>query len=238
MDIAAVIPVRKGSVRLKNKNGLPFGDQDSLIAWKINQLKQVLPPERIYLSTEAEDYKDIGRQLGVQIHNREPRLADESMSPFADVLFGVVSDIEHEYIAWCPVTSPLMSPTDYHQAFAVYESEVINGSHDSVMGVMLLKEYLWSEEKSLNYEASDQHVYSQGLPNIYQVTNSIHIRDREAILRDHYHTGSNPYKLPLSKLAGVDIDYPEDYEMAVALYSLYCKKYMGKLQNRVLLLYE
>lgn len=223
VGIAAVVPARKGSVRLPNKNGLPFGDQDSLIAWKIAQLKQVLPADKIYLSTEAEDYKAIGQAAGVNIQHRSAELADERISPFSEVLHGVVSEIPHEHIAWCTVTSPLMSPGEYARAFELYNAHVIRGSHDSLMGVNLLKEYLWEEHKSLNYDASANHIYSQHLPNIYRLTNSIHMRDRESILRQRYHTGQNPYKLKLSKLAGIDIDHQEDYDMAVALYPLYQK---------------
>lgn len=224
MDIAAIIPARKDSTRLINKNGLPFGNQPSLIAWKITQLLDVLPANRIYLSTESDEYQKIGASFNINIHKRPAILADEQVSSFSDVLAGVISDINHQHIAWCTVTSPLMSPSEYNASFNAYQTHVIEGSHDSLMGVNLLKEYLWKEDGALNYDASAGHVYSQHLPNIYRLTNSIHIRDRESILQDKYHTGKNPYKMPLSKLAAVDIDYQDDYDMALALYPLYQKQ--------------
>jgi len=52
-DITAVIPVREGSTRLKNKNVAPFAGTNLLIN-KINQLKEVKEISRIVVSSDSD----------------------------------------------------------------------------------------------------------------------------------------------------------------------------------------
>ena len=48
-EITAIVPVRKGSVRVKNKNIRPFGES-SLLELKIKQLKKVSGISEIIVS--------------------------------------------------------------------------------------------------------------------------------------------------------------------------------------------
>ncbi|NMA96408.1 MAG: acylneuraminate cytidylyltransferase, partial [Clostridiales bacterium] len=58
-SISAIIPVREGSERVREKVLLPFGNV-SLYEWKISQLLQVLQPDNIIVSTNSERLIDIG----------------------------------------------------------------------------------------------------------------------------------------------------------------------------------
>ena len=50
--ITAIIPVRKNSVRLRNKNFLPFYKKKSLLEIKIEQLKNVKFIDKIVISSD------------------------------------------------------------------------------------------------------------------------------------------------------------------------------------------
>lgn len=220
-DLAIVVPARRGSSRIPNKSMLPFGDSPSLIEWKLRQLVAVIDPARIYLSSEDEEFLSIAQKLGVSRHKRDLRLATGHIVPMAEVITGIVREIPHEHIAWCTVVCPLMPPQEYLTAFRRYDEGVINGSFDSLLGVNAMKEYFWFEGKALNYQANRNHVSSQDLPGVAKVTNSLYMSPRQDILDREYLVGSNPILQDLSRLSGVDIDYPEDYRFAQALYALY-----------------
>jgi CMP-N-acetylneuraminic acid synthetase len=230
-DLGIVIPVRKGSSRIANKSMLPFGGADSLIEWKLEQLVKVIDPWRIYLSSEDEEFLAIARRFGVSCHKRELRLATDHIAPFRDVITGIVRDIPHEHIAWCTVVCPLMAPQEYLDSFHLYHEAVVHGAHDSLLGVNLMKEYFWSREGSLNYEATRNHTISQNLPDWFKVTNSIYMSPRQDILRREYFLGPNPAFSQLSKLAGVDIDYIEDYRVARALHTIYHEDRLDALRE-------
>ncbi|MEP3226791.1 MAG: hypothetical protein ABJO01_12515 [Parasphingorhabdus sp.] len=222
-DLAVVVPVRRGSSRIAEKCLLPFGNQPSLIEWKLTQLCQIIDPQRIYLSSEDDEFLKLGERFGVSNHHRARHLAIDHIVPFRDVISGIVKDIPHTHIAWSTVVCPLMAPQEYADAFRVYFDQVIRGGKDSLIGVNLMQEYFWSRDGALNYQADRNHTISQELPEWFKVTNSIYMASRQDILAREYFIGEHPILQPLSKLAGVDIDYIEDYRIAQALYAVYAE---------------
>lgn len=194
-DLAVVIPIRLGSSRVSQKGLLPVGnEQISLLAWKIRQLKKVIPANRIYVSTEADVFKVIAEEEGVSIHHRDEYLADGHKASFSEVIVGIVKDIPHEHIAWVTCVVPLMNPQEYLQGFREYKENVIpeRSEFDSLVSVNLLKEYFWDDDKPINYEATSNHTISQELPNIYRVTNGLYMSSKENILEKKYLLGSKP----------------------------------------------
>ena len=225
-DLGVIVPVRRGSSRIAEKCLLPFGDQETLIEWKLAQLVRVMDPACIYLSTEDEEFLALGERFGVSKHHRPRHLAVGHDAPFRDVITGIVRDIPHAHIGWATVVCPLMSPPEYRAAFAAYREQVVGGTHDSLLGVNLTQEYYWSHDGALNYRADRYHTISQELPEWFRVTNSLYMAPRDLILEREYFLGDNPVLQELSKLAGIDIDYIEDYRIARALYAVYREERM------------
>ncbi|RYZ49134.1 MAG: acylneuraminate cytidylyltransferase [Sphingobacteriales bacterium] len=221
-DISVIIPVREGSTRVKDKVTLPFHQDMNLLEWKIFQLKQVHPADRIFVSTNSENLKAMGRNMGVEIHNRRDILCDGHKASFSDVITGIVEDMPTEHFAWVTVVVPLMSPEDYKGGFQLYLDKVVKEkSHDSLVSVNLMKEYLWNEEGALNYRADKNHTISQELPNIYRVTNGLYMRDKASTMEEGYFLGKNPVRHTVSKMAGIDIDEWEDYQFSKAMIPFY-----------------
>jgi len=222
-DIGVVIPARLGSSRIAEKMTLPF-DGTNLLAWKINQLKEVTSTDNIFVSTEDDMLKEIAFSHGVQVHHRDFYLADRHKAAFNEVITGIVKDVPFDHVAWITAVVPLMSPKEYRRAFEVYVQNVIKDKqNDSLFSVNLLKEYFWDDFKSINYQADKNHTISQELPNFYRVTNGLYMRDKASIMKEEYFLGKNPYKFVVGKIAGIDIDEIEDYDMARALIEVYKK---------------
>ena len=62
--ITAVIPVREGSRRLKNKNVAPFAGTNLLLN-KIEQLKKVPEVNKIVVTSDSDTMLEMARQAGV-----------------------------------------------------------------------------------------------------------------------------------------------------------------------------
>lgn len=220
-NIGVIVPVRLGSSRIKEKALLPFADTN-LLEWKIKQLREVISEKNIFISTESNKLKEIALKNGVQIHHRDFYLADGHKASFSEVITGIVKDIPFEHIAWVTAVVPLMNPHEYNNAFEKYLQFVVKEKiNDSLFSANLLKEYLWDEDKPINYQANKNHTISQELPNIYRVTNGLYMRDKKSILEEKYFLGKKPYKFVVSKIAGIDIDDTEDYLMAKNLLEIY-----------------
>lgn len=232
-DLAVIVPARRGSSRIAEKCLLPFGDQPTLIHWKLSQLVKVIDPARIYVSSEDDEFLAIAESFGASRHRRAKRLSIGHEAPFRDVITGIVSEIEHEHIAWATVVCPLMTPLEYARAFAAYAKQVIGGDKDSLLGVNRVQDYYWSATGALNYTADRNHTVSQDLPEWFKVTNSLYMAPRAQILQREYFLGPAPVLFDLARLAGVDIDYIEDYRIARALFAVYHEDGLGELEAKM-----
>ncbi len=124
-DLGIIIPAKGKSVRLKNKNFLPFGNNKTLLGWKISQLLEVVDKDIIYVSSECNKIKAIAEEYGVNIHHRDPILSDESRSDVSTFTTEIIKDINHEHIAWVHLTNPLMPPSEYQKCFDQYYEYII-----------------------------------------------------------------------------------------------------------------
>lgn len=214
--ITSVIPVRAGSKRLPNKNILPFGDSN-LLVHKIRQLKEVKNIDSIVVSSDSDIMLEMAEKEGVLTHKRDEQFCDDTTLPHRHVALNVSG----EHILWAVCVCPLLEPKSYEKAIDKYKEMVIRKKeYDSLVSVRLFKEYLWNENRPLNYELGAGHVISQNLPDWYIVTNGIYMLPRETMINKNYFLGDNPYKYIVSKFEAVDIDDREDFEVARALLGL------------------
>lgn len=213
-SVTALIPVRAGSRRLKNKNILPFGDSNLLIH-KIRQLKQVKEITTIVVSSDSDIMLQMASDEGVETCKRPKKYCDDVSVPVNEVVKYICKNTIGEHLLWAPCVCPLMGPLHYSEAIKIY---LKNKDHDSLVSVARFKEFLWDENGSVNYDASRRHVISQDLPLMWIVTNGIYLAKRKDMIKWEYFLGKKPYKYEVDKITAVDIDDGEDYEMAKALY--------------------
>ena len=78
-EIVAIVPIRKGSQRIKNKNFRAFGDKN-LLEIKLNSLKKVKLIDKIVVSTDSDLAIKIAKKNGVSYHVREKFYASSKCS--------------------------------------------------------------------------------------------------------------------------------------------------------------
>lgn len=107
MSITAIIPVREGSRRLKNKNIAPFAGTNLLIN-KINQLKQVDAITNIVVSSDSDLMLAMASSQGVLTHKRAPEFCDEKTKTFGEVVAYICENVPGDDILWATCTAPLV----------------------------------------------------------------------------------------------------------------------------------
>lgn len=218
-DLIFIIPVRLGSSRIYQKPLLKFG-KETLLSHKIKQLLEVTNKENIVVSTNSQQLISIANKFKVNIHNRAEWLCQNHISTVSDQVVNVIKEInlDFNHFSWTLITSPLMKVESYLKCIEFYKKYVIDeNKNDSLMTVNLIKEFLWDDNGPINYKCGKKHSYTQDLPNIYRVTNSINMISKKLALKNKYYLGKNPYKYILSKVEGIDIDNYCDYEIAKKL---------------------
>lgn len=217
MSITAIIPVRAGSRRLKNKNIAPFGDTNLLLN-KIAQLQKVPEVDRIVVSSDSDIMLEMAKNAGVDTHKRAIEYCDEKTKTFGEVVRHIAENVDGDHILWATCTSPLVEPELYSRAIAEYFPAIESGKYDSLVSFEMIKRYLWNEKGPLNYELGLKHVPSQQLPPMYIVTDGILLAPRKKMIEWSYFHGKNPYRFVIDKRAAVDVDDGLDLLCARAWY--------------------
>lgn len=203
-SITAVIPVREGSTRLKNKNIAPFAGTN-LLLFKIEQLKCVPEIDQIVVTSDSDHMLAMAAEAGVATHKRGVEYCDEKTKTFGEVVRHVAENVSGEHILWATCTAPLVFPKLYRNAIAQYRRALAEG-FDSLMSVEPFKRYVWTADGPMNYQLGVKHVPSQQLPELYFVTDGILLAPREKMIEWSYFHGPKPYKFKLNKRESVDID--------------------------------
>ena len=115
MSFTAIIPVREGSRRLKNKNIAPFAGTNLLIN-KINQLKEVNEIEHIVVSSDSDMMLKMAESRGVLTHKRSIEYCDEKTKTFGEVVAYICNNVKGDDILWATCTAPLVFPKHYREA--------------------------------------------------------------------------------------------------------------------------
>lgn len=213
MKIKALIAVRSGSERVVNKNLRPFAGAN-LLELKIKQLKTIKELDGIVVNSNDDRMLEIASKLSVETVKRDQYFASNSVS-MSEVYKNMAENIDTDIIMYSNVTNPLVETESYITAIRTFME--ISDKFDSLNSAHLLKEFMFLDNKPINYDLSNQP-RSQDLPNIYALNFAISILFRDNMLKNKNVIGIKPYMYELSEIEAVDIDTQFDFFIAEQLY--------------------
>ena len=223
--LGIIIPVRSGSKRVIDKNTKPFaGNNGGLLEWKLKQLNElkalVREQHRWHVLTEmivsTDDCKcmDIATKLGFKVHERDHKLCLDTTTA-AQMIEHAPKILSTDHIMWVHVTSPLCTAKLYADMITHYSVNKHKMSkYDGLLSVLPFRNFMMnSEGKVINTTGIDPWPRTQDLEVWYEVTHSVFLTSRF----NHFsgsRFGFNPYLYNMPKSACIDVDYPEDFELA------------------------
>ena len=214
MKITAVIPIRSGSQRVKDKNLRAFADTN-LMELKIKNLLQVPELTSIVVNTNSELAIEIVNKSyrGVTTHRREEYYASSqcSGSEFFRNL-GEVTDTD--LFVYCPCTSPFIKPETVSQCINQFIS---TSDYDCLATVSSVKEFLWLDGDPMNYDPAHAP-NSQDLPDVVALNFGVTVVRKEDLIKNSNIIGKNPQFVKTSDIESIDIDTPLDFYIAEQLY--------------------
>lgn len=210
-EIVAVVPVREGSTRIKDKNFIPFGKYPTLVHNKIKQLKDAGCFNHIYLSSDSQRVKKIAEETGVEFLHRDPLMCT-SKPRWDEVIEAILNTVPgNPHVVWAMVTSPLF--TRYKVAVELYLSNL--NVNDSLVGVKEIHEYLIDEKgRPLFYSFGVWHPYSNEIKPLYAINDTVFIAKKSDQLYWKYWIGRKPILFSCDPKESIDINFPEDLETA------------------------
>ena len=213
MKIKALVAVRSGSVRVKNKNIRPFAGS-TLLEVKLAQLKRIPEIDGIIVNSNDDEMLKIAADMGCETVKRDEYYASNSVS-MSDVYRNMAENCDCDVIAYINVTNPLLKDETISKAINMYMDNI--DKYDSLNSAHLIKEFMFKDNLPINYDLRHQP-RSQDLPDIYALNFAISILSREKMIECKNVVGYRPYIYGIDEVEATDIDNPIDFEFAEYVY--------------------
>lgn len=208
MEIAGVIPAKGSSSRVPSKNrteirGLP------LFLWAANNLSRVLPADRIFVDSDDDEILRQTAACGFGTIRRPSALATNATDGNELLLWQASQAPADVYVQHLPPTLFLSEST-----LLSFLAEIERGA-DSAFGVRRLHAYQWSGEQPA-YDLR-RVPNSFDLPELTLESMGLYVVKRAALLAERIRPAGKRAQLELGPIESIDIDYPEDLELARAV---------------------
>ncbi len=228
MKRLAIIPARGGSKRIKNKNIKNFCGQP-MINYIINTARDSELFNKIHVSTESNVIKEVVENNGLTIDFMRPEKLSDDYTPLMPVISFVLNkyksmNFEFDEVWLLMACAPLIDKNDLISASKIYNSQNIN----SIKPLMSITEYPVPIEWSFLKDKEDLihprykgkfKERSQDLPKSYYDSGTFIVFPKTFILALESEGSDKGYiGYQLSKTKAIDIDTPEDWELAETLY--------------------
>jgi len=210
-EITAVIPIRGGSKRCKNKSIRNFADT-TLLELRVEILKKVKGISKIQVNSDCDIILNKAKELGVETFKRDPKYAsDEADGKMVYECLSNACPTEIMLIAFTP--TPFIDENDYQNCIDIFNNETC----DSVISVQHKKDYMFHDKKPVNFNPL-KTCKSQDLPKYYNMTFGVTIVRTDFVKKNHSIWTENPYFYEVDELKALDIDTNMDFLICEEIY--------------------
>lgn len=211
MKTVALIPIKLGSKRVPGKNIKQFFDGTPLMFFIQKACLDARNIDEVYIYCSDDAVVPYVLQ-GVKYLKR-PEFLDGDGYNANDIIREFMKEVEADVYVNAHTTSPFAKTETIEECV----EKVTSGKYDSAFCAESLRTFMWQDEKPINFDP-DHFPRTQDLPQIYGETSIAYVFTKESFLKHNRRLGSKPYIKEVSKIEAIDIDYPEDFEIANAIY--------------------
>ena len=215
-NLVAVVPARKGSQRVKNKNFKSFCGK-SLLIRKIEVLKKIKQINEIIINTDSDEAIKVAKDLGVSFKKREKYFASSECSN-SEFWSHIAEKTDSSFIMFTNCTSPLIKEETYKKIIDTFEAS--KSKNDSINTVTEIKDYLYLNNKPINFNPN-KAPNSQDLPEVVRLNFAVNILPKELMFKKKSLIGNNPLFYKLDEIEGFDINTNYEFEFAEYLFKKY-----------------
>lgn len=206
MKVVAFVPIRLNSKRVVGKNLKLLGGKP-MMCYLLETLVQVPNIDEVYVYCSSDKVRPL-LPAGVKLLKRDTALdSDEALGE--QIYDAFVREVDADVYMLAHTTSPFIKVETINNAI----SKVLQGLHDSAFSAQKIQTFAWYGGKPLNYSPTSIP-RTQTIEPVYVETSAFYIFRREMWVQHHRRVGNTPYMAIVGPVEGVDIDYPEDFELA------------------------
>ena len=209
-----MVPARAGSKTIPRKNVRVLAGKP-LIQYVLETIKQVASSDRIIITTDDDDVKDIAREYGV-IHDRSPGVADDDATldevalEVAEYLKNEKGASDDDILLTIQPTSPLLSSETIKRAL----SKQLEPGCDTVITVTDDRHLRWTMNDDEPAPLFSKRVNRQQMLPVYSETGGVITTKIGNLLNNHTRIGPSVSLIEVDEREGLDIDTYADWALA------------------------
>lgn len=212
MGAVAVVPIKLNNRRLPQKNTKRFTGGQPLCYYILSTLLTVDGLEEVYVYCSNPDIQKYIPN-GVRYLKRSASL-DQDATTMNEVLQCFAKDVPADIYVMAHTTSPFISGTSIEKGLCA----VVSGEYDSSFAAKKLQDFLWKDGVPINYKLNNIP-RTQDLPVLYKETSGFYIYKNDLITKLNQRIGAKPFIVEVGEIESIDIDEPEDFVIADAVYN-------------------
>ena len=218
MKTVAFVPIKLNNQRTPGKNTKRFADGTALITVFLKTLVKVEGLDEVYVFCSNPEIKEYLVE-GVKFLERPEYLDTQQATP-QDIIGEFMKRVDADIYAVCHCTSPFVTKEHFEECINAVKSE----KYDSSFTAERLQHLMWTDDnKPLNFDPTCVP-RTQDLPVYYNEVSAAYVFKKEVFELYKRRIGVTPHITEVSGVECVDIDYPEDFEIANAIYISIVKK--------------
>lgn len=212
MKTVAIVPMKLNNRRLPQKNTKCFTNGKPLCWYILSTLLNLEGIDEVYVYCSNPDIKEFIPD-GVK-YLRRSKMLDQDTTKMNEVLSSFAEDVPADVYVMTHTTAPFISKESIEKGL----NAVISGEYDSSFAAKKLQDFLWKDGKPFNYEL-ENIPRTQDLPPLFEETSGFYIYKRDVMTKLNRRIGNKPYIVEVGEIESIDIDEPEDFMIADAIFN-------------------
>ena len=209
MKIVAIMPIKLNNERCPGKNTRMLGTKP-LLQYELDSLYETNLCSSINVYCSSEEVIPF-LPTHTQFVKRSKDL-DLPTSNFNQIFTAFMQKVDADIYVFAHATAPFITSATMAECINAVKS----GEYDSAFCAQKIQPFLWQNGNPLNFDAANLP-RTQDLEPIFQETSGVYVFSREVFLKYGRRIGIKPYIKCVTVKEAVDIDNPEDFELAEAL---------------------
>ena len=209
--VVALLPMRGGSERVRNKN-LRLLAGRPLYTYMLNTLSELRFCQDIFVDTDSNEIEAAVRAShpSVRVYRR-PASLGSGETPMTDVISNFLANFSFDRVLQVHSTSPFLSSISLNSAYEALRSDP---GCDSVFSVSSLQARLWTEHLApINHDPAILE-RTQDLAPILLENSGFYLFNSAEVQATRNRIGKSPRAFCINTLEALDIDTEDDFELA------------------------
>ena len=216
--LVALLPMKANSNRVKGKK---FRDLEGkpLFRWILDTLLSIEMIDQIVINTDAEKLLlDNGLPINdrIRIRKRKEEICGDNVSMNL-VLQDDVENVDSELYLMTHTTNPFLGKESITASIQEFYRAKLERNVDSLFSVNKLQTRFYRENcQPINHDPNHL-IPTQDLEPCFEENSNLYLFTKDSFIKTRARIGLNPMMFETKKVESVDIDTPEDWELATMI---------------------